>query len=108
MSWSYSSSLNVSEIGTANKPALIIKHSNRCSISTKAFARLNKSKSQLDEAFDVFLIDVVTDRPLSQSIAQQLNVRHESPQTIVIQNGKVVHSASHMSVNPSSLLEIVK
>ena len=48
---------------------------------------------------DVFLIDVERDHDLSQSLATQLGVEHESPQVIVVRDGRPVYTASHWEIS---------
>ena len=107
MSWTYAKQLSVQELQQSAKPVLIFKHSNRCSISAMAFNRVQKEENQLNEVFHFYLIDVVADRPLSLYLADVLNIEHESPQVIVLNQGKVIHTASHMAINPQTLLSLV-
>jgi monothiol bacilliredoxin len=51
----------------------------------------------------VFLIDVLAQRPLSRRIAATLGIQHESPQVIVLRNGKPVWHASHYEVTADAL-----
>ncbi len=46
----------------------------------------------------VYLVDVLAQRPLSQAIAARLGIRHESPQAIVLRQGKAVWDASHFAI----------
>jgi bacillithiol system protein YtxJ len=55
----------------------------------------------------VFLIDVLSQRPLSQRLAADLGIRHESPQAIVLQDGKPVWHASHYDVTADALAKEV-
>ena len=81
---------------------LLFKHSFRCPISTRAF-----------EAYRAYVtahthtrhgwIDVVDQRPLSQQIASQTGVRHESPQALLFEGGDVVWHASHDEITPDAL-----
>jgi len=61
-------------------PVVIFKHSPRCSISALALSRFeNTFQSQ-----EYYLIDVVSQRELSQNIAAILGVMHESPQLLLL------------------------
>ncbi|MBT8326691.1 MAG: bacillithiol system redox-active protein YtxJ [Bacteroidia bacterium] len=105
--WDYTEDLDVNSILKKDRPTLIFKHSNRCSISSMALSRISSSKSELDDIFDIYLIDVVKNRLLSLNIARDTGIQHESPQAIVINQGKVVYSASHMNIETQSLLSNV-
>jgi len=84
--------------------ALIYKHSPICSLSARSLPEIKKvEKSRPD--VPVYLVDVVGRRPLSQRIARELGVRHESPQVIVLVNGTPRWDASHMGVTATEVLE---
>lgn len=105
--WNYTEQLEISSLLKNNKPSLIFKHSNRCSISSMALSRMKSSKKELDQVFDIYLIDVVENRPLSLKIADETGIQHESPQAIILNQGNVVYSASHMSITPQAALAAV-
>lgn len=51
----------------------------------------------------VFLVDVLSQRPLSRRIAAILGIRHESPQIIVLRRGAPLWHASHYDVTADTL-----
>ena len=102
--WSYTTDVDISCINSEAKPVVIIKHSNRCSISSVALNRLLESQAELDQSAHVILIDVVANRSNSLLLASHLGVDHESPQVIVLKNNEVVYVASHMGIKPSIIL----
>ncbi|HSB80022.1 MAG TPA: monothiol bacilliredoxin BrxC family protein [Candidatus Methylomirabilis sp.] len=55
----------------------------------------------------VFLVDVLSQRPLSQRIAASLGIRHESPQAIVLRRGAPGWHASHSDVTADALAKEV-
>lgn len=59
---------------------------------------LGKLASQ--EGLTLELVDVLSQRPLSQAIEAQFGVRHESPQILIIEDGEVLWHASHRGVAP--------
>ncbi|MDE0987467.1 MAG: bacillithiol system redox-active protein YtxJ [Schleiferiaceae bacterium] len=79
----------------------IYKHSTRCSVSLFAMKRL--LLSELEEGDQWVYIDVVAQRPLSLALAEDLKVQHQSPQLIVIKEGKVHAHASHQGVNEDTI-----
>jgi bacillithiol system protein YtxJ len=64
----------------------------------------NHKPGELDEVKKYFL-DLISHRDVSSAIAQKFNVEHESPQAIVVRNGKAVYSASHFEIEYSSIKE---
>lgn len=88
-----------------DKPQLIYKHSHRCSVCFVAKGDLEMASEKIKEYADMHFVNVVRNREASNEIASELNVRHESPQAILIDNGKVIWHGSHGSINTDALLE---
>lgn len=80
-------------------PVLLFKHSTRCSISSSALNRLERNWD--NEAVNVqpFYLDLIEHRDISAAIASQTGIIHQSPQAILLKNGKAVHSSSHMDIS---------
>lgn len=82
------------------KLQIIFKHSTRCSVSTMAKRGLDMDLKQADVTqFDIYYLDLITYRAVSNDIATRYNVQHESPQILVIKDGKCVFDASHSDVS---------
>lgn len=82
-------------------PVFLYKHSTRCSVSLFAMRRLNMVEVQAGETW--VYIDVVMQRNLSMALAEEIEVRHESPQLILCVNGRVVEHASHSRVTEDTV-----
>jgi|TARA_B100000497_G_scaffold126372_1_gene165062 bacillithiol system protein YtxJ len=78
-------------------PVFFYKHSPRCSVSLFVMKRLNSVKINSNETW--VYIDVISQRALSLALAEEIEVRHESPQLIFWYNGQLVAHASHENVN---------
>jgi bacillithiol system protein YtxJ len=87
------------------KPQVIFKHSSRCSISSMAKGRLERSTAPNDAEF--YFLDLITYRDISNRIAKDFHVYHESPQIIVIKNGECVYDESHGSITMDDIKEQV-
>lgn len=88
-------------------PVLIFKHSTQCSVSNQAYKEFQQfANTAADVACGVVL--VIEDRSISNAIAAQLGIRHESPQAIVIKDGQPIWNASHWSITADSLSEAMK
>jgi bacillithiol system protein YtxJ len=85
------------------RPQVIFKHSTRCGISSVAKSRLEKW--QPTEVFDFYYLDLIRYRPLSDIVAKQFHVFHESPQVLVIRNGQCVYDESHLGISLQDILE---
>jgi len=84
------------------KPIVIFKHSTRCSISRFALKQFER-EYDLDETVDAFFLDLIEHRDVSNEIANKFGVYHESPQLILIKNGKAVYDVSHSEISAEAL-----
>jgi bacillithiol system protein YtxJ len=84
-------------------PVVIFKHSTRCSVSSMALSRFEREWNN-DSAVEIWFLDLIAFRELSNQIAQKSGVRHESPQVILLSNGKVVYHASHNAIRVGDVL----
>jgi len=82
------------------KPVVIFKHSTRCSISAAALGRLERAwnKQEMGEVKFYFL-DILSKRNISQTLEDVYEIRHESPQLLIISQGACVYHTSHMSIS---------
>lgn len=83
-------------------PCVILKHSTRCSISTVALERLNNSTTPSSGAH-YFYLDLLKFRPVSNSVAEQFEIHHESPQVLLISKGQCVYEETHLGIDPIEL-----
>ena len=79
-------------------PQLIFKHSTRCNISHIVKNDFISNYGFSSDDFGLWHLDLLAHRTLSDAIAKHLGVVHESPQLIVIKNGKALKSASHEKI----------
>jgi bacillithiol system protein YtxJ len=91
------------------KPVLIYKHSTRCNISRAAFDRLER-KWDASVAGDVkhYLLDLISYRNISNLIAERFQVEHQSPQILVISNGKSVLDLSHFDIDFEEIQSVLR
>jgi bacillithiol system protein YtxJ len=88
------------------KPVLIFKHSTRCSISSMAWNRIERSWNAEDsEKISPYFLDLISYREISDAIAHEFNVAHASPQVIVIKNGEAIYDNSHMGINYKEIMD---
>jgi bacillithiol system protein YtxJ len=84
-------------------PQLIFKHSTRCSISRFVLADFIAHFGYSSNEFGAYYLDLLSYREISNAIAQRFEVHHQSPQLIVIKNGKAIAHASHEGINELQL-----
>jgi bacillithiol system protein YtxJ len=85
------------------KPVVLFKHSTRCSISRMALKQFDAEFNYPEEKIDWYLLDLLNHRDLSNEISHRYNVVHQSPQIVVIRNGKAVFNESHDSISAEDL-----
>jgi bacillithiol system protein YtxJ len=83
-------------------PAVIYKHSNRCGTCFRALKEVRNFAGEHPDV-PVYLIDVNRDRPLSNQVSEHFSVRHESPQALVVSEGRSVWDGSHLDVTAGAL-----
>jgi len=90
------------------KTVAILKHSTRCGVS-KMVLRMFESDYDHDEnePIELYFLDLISHRDISNEIANRFKVHHESPQLIVLKNREVVHHSSHQSISADKLKELV-
>lgn len=83
-----------------HQPILIFKHSTSCSLSKTVLSRLERNWNE-NEMKDVkpYFLDLLSFRNISNKIAGQFHVEHESPQVLLIQHGQSVYNRSHVDID---------
>jgi bacillithiol system protein YtxJ len=84
------------------RPVILFKHSLTCPVSSAAY----KEMSGLDG--DVSLIVVQSARDVSREVETLTGIRHESPQAIILRNGRAVWNVSHWRITRSAVEEAVR
>ena len=84
-------------------PILVIKHSTTCPISAAGYKAFQSFETNLPK----YCVIVQTSKDVSQKIAEDVQLKHESPQAILLKNKKAVWNASHYDINESNLEKAV-
>lgn len=87
-----------------SRRAVLYKHSTRCPVSAYAFQEV-LSFAESNPSWKVFLLKVIEQRALSDVVAAQLAVPHQSPQVFIIKDGHCVWDASHSDINEQALVQ---
>jgi bacillithiol system protein YtxJ len=88
---------------SAAQAVVIFKHSTRCSISGMAKSRLERAIAPEGVAF--YCLDLIRYRTLSNKLAEEFGVHHESPQVLLIRNGACVYDESHNGISMQEIVE---
>lgn len=86
---------------------VIFKHSIRCSISSMAKSRLERSHN-ITNNLKFYYLDLIRYRDISNKIAADFQVHHESPQVLLIRNGECVYEESHNGIDMFEITEQAK
>jgi bacillithiol system protein YtxJ len=90
-----------------HRTVLIFKHSLTCPISSRAFDEFESYLEHADPRVSYNLITIQNSRSVSSEATAKLEIEHESPQAILVKNGRSVWSASHFGITESSLDEAI-
>ena len=85
-----------------DQPIVLFKHSTTCPISSIAKMRIEGDWSNLPDV-KWYYLDLLRYRPLSNHIAENLSVHHESPQAIIVYKGEVIYDVSHLDISIDDL-----
>ena len=88
---------------SAEKPVVIFKHSTRCSISRMALKNFEREYNFEESEVAPYFLDLLQHRDISNEIAQKFQVIHQSPQLLLIKNGKSVYDVSHSEIDAEAL-----
>lgn len=92
-------------LASADRPQVILKHSNSCGVSFFAKKNLDTIPAEELSGADLYIIDVLRNRDVSYYLADRFSIRHESPQAFVIKDKKVTWSGSHGRVNAENIMQ---
>ncbi len=87
---------------------LIFKHSTRCPLSAMAKQRLERDWSFAERQLKPWYLDVLLHRALSDRIAGDFGVHHESPQALLIYKGRCFFACSHANISVALLEEEIR
>ena len=76
------------------KTQLIFKHSTRCGISRMVINQFIENYN-LETNADLYYLDLLSYRDVSNEVGYKFNVIHQSPQLLIIKNDIVAKHASH-------------
>ncbi|ROH99736.1 bacillithiol system redox-active protein YtxJ [Chryseobacterium daecheongense] len=87
-----------------HEKTVIFKHSTSCFISKTVLRNFEKEIEDIDQNVSFYYLDLLAHRSVSNTIAENFGIRHESPQLIVLENGKAINHASHQDISISLII----
>jgi bacillithiol system protein YtxJ len=88
---------------STTRPQVIFKHSTRC--STSALVKNRLERNQPPDSIDFYYLDLINFRPISNKVSDTFMIHHESPQVLLIRDGKCVYDESHMGITMDEIVE---
>ena len=100
--------LNAIDLKSTSKLQAIYKHSTRCSISLfTQRVLINELTEIAQDVVDVYHLDLLKHRNVSDAIEKRYSIEHESPQLLIIDKGKCIYHVSHSEVSLIQALAIL-
>ena len=85
------------------KPFAVFKHSTRCSVSHMAKKKMEMEWNLDDASLTLYFLDLLEHRDISNKIASDTHITHQSPQLIVIKNREAIYHESHGNIEVSDI-----
>jgi bacillithiol system protein YtxJ len=97
--------LNEIVLQSETTPIIIYKHSTRCGLSAMTQNMLDRDWARLKQHAKLYFLDLIQHRNISNNVAERFNVRHQSPQILIIKKGQSVYDVSHYQIKVETILE---
>jgi bacillithiol system protein YtxJ len=111
MSWLFLNQINhidsLIDEDSFDQTIVFFKHSTICPISDISFKKMEAALDDFSRKSKVYLIKVIEERPFSNYIAEKLDVTHQSPQILVVKEGKCIFSESHLQIQPQEIFNLL-
>lgn len=89
---------------SSEKTIVLFKHSTRCGVSSMVWNQVKNLATQKNEEVELYFLDLIAYRDVSNAIAEKLGVFHQSPQLIVVQYNEVVYHDSHSYIDTEKVV----
>ncbi|MDR3600499.1 MAG: bacillithiol system redox-active protein YtxJ [Desulfosporosinus sp.] len=83
---------------SCQRKIILFKHSTTCPISARAWQEVQNFIRDSSNEVLVAMLKVIESRPVCNQVAEELGVKHQSPQVLLLSNQKVLWHTSHQSV----------
>lgn len=93
---------------SSHRKVLLFKHSTTCPISARAWREIQAIIQESSDEVLVAQVKVIESRPVSNQVAAELGVKHESPQALLVHQRQVIWHASHHNVTKEAIQKVLK
>ncbi len=97
----------LAEIKNNSSVSIIFKHSTRCSISSMAKRKFELDWDDLPSDTKLYFLDLLSYRAISNQIANDFNVQHQSPQILLVKAGNCILEQSQGDIAVSEINEVI-
>lgn len=92
---------------SSKKPKVIFKHSTRCGISRMVLKNFENGFTLKGNEAGFYILDLLNHREVSNIIASDLKITHQSPQIIVLRDELVIHTDSHHGIDIHKVEQLI-
>jgi monothiol bacilliredoxin len=100
--------LNEVLLNVSDRPKLLFKHSTRCGVSSMALNSFENQWESGTEICDLYFVDLLRNRDVSNEIAEITGIMHQSPQAIIIKGKEIIYDATHSSIDSRKIQTLLK
>ena len=93
---------------SCQRQIILFKHSTTCPTSSRAWREVQNFIKESGNEVLVCMIKVIESRTVSNQITEELGLKHQSPQVLLVSDRKVVWHASHQEVTQDKLTKALK
>jgi bacillithiol system protein YtxJ len=87
------------KVSEAEGAHIIFKHNTTCPISKSVIKKLEQERDLLPTETPVYILDLLANRDVSDSVATTFGVEHASPQLLLIKDGKCIYNESLYNIS---------
>ncbi|MDX2359496.1 MAG: bacillithiol system redox-active protein YtxJ [Crocinitomicaceae bacterium] len=100
--------LNEIILSVSDKPKLFFKHSTRCGVSRMVLSSFESGWDSENELCDLYFVDLLKHRDVSNEIAAITGIFHQSPQAIVVKGKEIIYDATHSAIDARKVTSLLK
>lgn len=93
---------------SSEQPVFVFKHSTTCPVSAEAWKEFQNYLSENPNGqVNYVLVKVIESRPVSNKVAEEVGVKHASPQAILVKDQEAMWNASHFKITKKAIADLL-
>ncbi len=96
------------KISEEKDPQIIFKHNTTCPISKRVLRSLKEEADTLPADTSFYILDLLTHRNISDAITKRFSIDHQSPQLLLIKDGKCTYNRSLYNITPEETARAIR